>query len=143
MSAPRCTVNYVCRRFDSVVTISFRGTLQMCPHSKFFSIGLISFISHFLRITKSMKIQIYSVYLTKLELKQYFDSKSRSETFKKDKINALSFFFNQPIRRLGSLTWDNQLVYKVSGKVVLRYPKDNKLSAKIKKSFTHFRPKQD
>ena len=35
-----------------------------------------------------MKIQIYSVYdtvyLTKLELKQYFDSKSRSETFQKD-----------------------------------------------------------
>ena len=88
-----------------------------------------------------MKIQIYSVYLTKLELKQYFDSKSRSETFKKDKINALSFFFNQPIRRLGLLTWDNHLVDKVNGTVVLRYPNDNKLSAKIKKILHTLPPK--
>ena len=101
------------------------------PHSKFFSIGLISFISHFLRITKSMKIQIYSVE-GNLAGNNYIviDSKSRAR-YEMCKNNFLSSFaFDKAVRRLGSILCLIQLEFKIWNEHALHNFIGNNLSAK-------------
>ena len=101
----------LCAERNSTVTISFRGTLQVCTDSSSMCTGLIFLISHFLRITKSMKIQIYSAYgqsgSGQNNLTRNLEAKV-SLLHDKIRNKVLSFPFSEPTQRLGSLAYFNK-----------------------------------
>ena len=103
----------------------------MYPQTSFIFVRLVPFIGHFLGITKSMKIQIYSVE-GNLAGNNYIviDSKSRAR-YEMCKNNFLSSFaFDKAVRRLGSILCLIQLEFKIWNEHALHNFIGNNLSVK-------------